>query len=407
MTTSDEWRGSPRSRATALLLAALAVAGFLALCAASYRRGGWSDLGPNLVGGTGMILFFVGLGTFLALRRPGNAIGWLLSCGGITWMTSGSAAGYARAHLDDSAPAPTLAVTAAWFDENIWVLGVVCSVGLPLLLFPDGRPLSRFWGRVAVAMAASCVVALMTSLVVATPFADPTDAGRRLTNPWGIASVSPVVALLRGVAVTVVMVLLVMAVAGIVLRFRRATGVERQQLRWVRAGALLAAAGNLSVYAAGPLDLPSGAVDAVIAIGLGCLPVSLTVAVLRYRLYDLDRIVSRTVTYAAVTALLIGTYVGLVTAVSRLTPSGSSLAVAASTLAVAALFQPLRRRVQHAVDRRFNRARFDTEQTVDDFSRRLREQVSLDLVRADLLSVAQQTMQPASAGLWLRGSSGP
>ena len=138
------------------------------------------------------------------------------------------------------------------------------------------------------------------------------------------------------------------------------------------------------------------------ALGLSCLPLSLTVAVLRYRLYDLERVVSRTVSYAAVTGLLIATYVALVTGVSRLTPSGSSLAVAGSTLAVAALFQPLRRRVQHTVDRRFNRARFDADRTVDDFRRTLREQVDLEVVRGELLEVAQQTMQPVSAGLWLR-----
>jgi hypothetical protein len=129
---------------------------------------------------------------------------------------------------------------------------------------------------------------------------------------------------------------------------------------------------------------------------------SLTVAVLRYRLYELDRVVSRTVTYAAVTGLLVATYAGLVTAVSRLTPSGSSLAVAASTLAVAALFQPVRRRVQAAVDRRFNRTRYDAARTVEQFRLRLRDEVDLDAVRSDLLTVVHRTVQPAGVALWLR-----
>ncbi len=405
MSTAEEWRGSPRSRALAWLLAVLASTGFVLMGVVDVRRDGWSVLGADSLGGIGMVVFFVGLGTLLSLRRPANPIGWLLTCGGMTWLTSQFAVDYALAHLADSSPPPALAVGAAYLDENIWLLGVLCSVGLPLLLFPEGRPLSARWRRVVVVMAASALVALMTSAVASSPFANPVDGTQQLTNPWGVRGVGPVVNPLRGVAVTVLMASMLLAVASVVLRFRRATGVERQQLRWVRAGAMLAVAGMFSVYVAGLLDLPSGVSDALVALGLGCLPLSLTIAVLRYRLYDLDRIVSRTVTYAAVTALLVGTYVGLVTAVSRLTPSSSSLAVAASTLAVAALFQPLRRRVQSAVDRRFNRARYDTEQTVDDFSRRLREQVSLDLVRADLLAVAQQTMQPVSAGLWLRAGS--
>jgi len=135
---------------------------------------------------------------------------------------------------------------------------------------------------------------------------------------------------------------------------------------------------------------------------LAGLPVAIGVAILRYRLYDIDRIVSRTVGYGVVTGLLVGVYVGLVTGVSRLTPGGSSLAVAASTLAVAALFQPVRRRVQSVVDRRFNRSRYDAARTIDAYSARLREQVDLDSVHRDLLAVVRGTMQPASVGLWLR-----
>jgi len=162
----------------------------------------------------------------------------------------------------------------------------------------------------------------------------------------------------------------------------------------------------LSIFASGfLLGLPELLINTLVVVGIGCVPLSITVAVLRFRLYDLDRVVSRTVTYGAVTGLLLAVYVGLVTAVSRLTPSGSSLAVASSTLAVAALFQPVRRRVQLAVDRRFNRARYDADRTVDVFRRRLREEVDLDAVRTELLAVAQQTLQPASSALWLRDTA--
>jgi hypothetical protein len=205
---------------------------------------------------------------------------------------------------------------------------------------------------------------------------------------------------------------------GIALRFRSTSGIERQQLRWVRAGAILAVASMFLVYVPGVVatkvvavndaiaHVSTGVFDALVVVGIACVPASFTVAILRYRLYDLDRIVSRTVSYAAVTGLLLATYVVVVTTVSRLTPGGSSLAVAASTLAVAALFQPVRRRMQDLVDRRFNRSRYDAARTVEAFRTRLRSQVDLDTVRADLLTVTRDTMQPTAAALWLRPPDG-
>jgi hypothetical protein len=224
-----------------------------------------------------------------------------------------------------------------------------------------------------------------------------------VTSPWALERGSDVASAAGTLGGVAVMLSVLMAMVGVALRFRSATGVERQQLRWVRAGAVLAVVGMLSVaIGSGLLGLSSGVSDVLVTLGIACVPLSLTVAVLRYRLYELDRVVSRTVTYAAVTGLLVATYVGLVTAVSRLTPSSSSLAVAASTLAVAALFQPLRRRVQSRVDRRFNRARYDAARTVEDFRLRLRDEVHLDAVRDDLLAVVRRTVQPEAAGLWLR-----
>lgn len=191
------------------------------------------------------------------------------------------------------------------------------------------------------------------------------------------------------------------AAVGIAMRFRSSSGTVRQQLRWVGAGALLAAGGMLSIFASGfLLGLPELLINTLVVVGIGCVPLSITV-----RLYDLDRIVSRTVTYGALTGLLVAVYVGLVTVVSRLTPSGSSLAVASSTLAVAALFQPLRKRVQARVDRRFNRARYDADRTVEAFRTRLRDEVDLDSVRGELLGVVRDTLQPQSAGVWLRSSA--
>jgi hypothetical protein len=187
----------------------------------------------------------------------------------------------------------------------------------------------------------------------------------------------------------------------VVLRFRSSGGVERQQLRWVAAGAATAVLGPLLLI---PLEafgvLPT--VDSFSWPLLLAVPLAIAVAVLRYRLWDLDRLISRTVTYTAVTVLLVVPYLLVVPAASRLAEGSGSLAVAAATLAVAALFQPLRRRVQGLVDRRFNRRRYDAARTVDGFARRLRDQVDLDALHGELLGVVDQTMQPTRASLWLR-----
>jgi len=190
----------------------------------------------------------------------------------------------------------------------------------------------------------------------------------------------------------------------VVLRFRASTGVERQQLRWVAAGATCAVVGPVLLI---PLEalglLPT--VDSFSWPLLLSVPLAIAVAVLRYRLWELDRLVSRTVTYALVTALLVVPYLVVVPAASQLAAGSGSLAVAAATLAVAALFQPLRRRVQALVDRRLNRRRYDAARTLEGFATRLRDQVDLDALHGELLAVVDQTMQPTRASLWLRRAS--
>jgi hypothetical protein len=184
----------------------------------------------------------------------------------------------------------------------------------------------------------------------------------------------------------------------VVVRFRSSRGVERQQLRWIAAGAAAAVAGLLA-GAAVPQDSP---LSRVLYSSVLCIPVAVAVAVLRYRLWDLDRLVSRTVTYTLVTALLAVPYLLIVPTAGRLAGGSGSLAVAAATLAAAAAFSPLRRRVQELVDRRFNRRRYDAARTVQGFAARLRDQVDLDALRVELLGVVDQTMQPVRSSLWLR-----
>jgi hypothetical protein len=186
-----------------------------------------------------------------------------------------------------------------------------------------------------------------------------------------------------------------------VLRFRSSRGVERQQLRWVAAGAAGAVVG-LVLAVPGGLGLLPDVTSDVIYPALLCPPVAIGVAVLRYRLYDLDRILSRTLGYGLLTVLLGLGYAGVVLGLGRLLGRSSSLVVAAATLAAVAAFSPLHRRVQRLVDRRFNRRRYDAARTVEGFAARLRDQVDLDALRGELLGVVDQTMQPTRASLWLR-----
>jgi hypothetical protein len=199
----------------------------------------------------------------------------------------------------------------------------------------------------------------------------------------------------------------VVAAGSLLLRFRRARGVERQQLRWLALAAALAATVVVVTALALALGLVGDSGDEVLlgwvsAVVLGLMPLATGAAILRYRLYDLDRIISRTLAYGLLTLLLGGGYAVVVLVLGQLLGRGSSLVVAAATLAVAAVFQPARRRVQGAVDRRFNRRRYDAARTIQGFSARLREQVDLDALTAELVVVADQTMQPTLVSVWLR-----
>jgi hypothetical protein len=198
----------------------------------------------------------------------------------------------------------------------------------------------------------------------------------------------------------------VAALVSLVLQFRSSVGVERQQLRWVAAGGAAAVAGLLPSILVG-LGIAPRVNDVVVYPAVLCVPVTVAVAVLRYRLWDLDRLVSRTVTYTLVSGLLVLPYLLILPAATRLAAGSGSLAVAALTLAVAALFSPLRRRVQGGVDRRFNRRRYDAARTIEAFAIRLREQVDLDALTGELLAVVEQTVQPTRASLWLRPPTNP
>ena len=212
---------------------------------------------------------------------------------------------------------------------------------------------------------------------------------------------------MSNLSILVLVVSWVASLAGQAVSYRRSSGERRQQLKWLLAGAAGGLAGLLltfaSVGAHGPVRLVAALISAA---GLLALPVCMGVAILRYRLYDIDRLISRTLGYALVTGLLVGVYAGLVLLATQVLRFSSTWAVAASTLAAAALFAPVRRRVQRVVDRRFNRARYDADAAVAAFAGRLKDAVDLDTVRAELLAVAGATLEPGHASVWLAEGHG-
>jgi hypothetical protein len=343
-------------------------------------------------------LLFATLGLVLTLRRPDNPIGWLYAAAGLVWTLYIPWDPWVDQLQRTGRPLPPVARLAALAGDSLWAVGICLAITLPLLLLPNGRLRSRRWRVVAVAAVVGTTVELVGWVLSPVPL---TQTIEPVAKPFPLPGVAGTVAdTAHWVGWAVLFACIPVAAVCVVLRFRSSGGVERQQLRWVAAGATLAAAGPALVLPLEALGLAPP--DAFALPLLLAVPLAIGVAVLRYRLWDLDRLVSRTVTYALVTALLVVPYLLVVAAASRLAAGSGSLAVAAATLTVAAVFQPLRRRVQDLVDRRFNRRRYDAARTLDAFAARLRDQVDLDALRGELLGVVDQTMQPTRASLWLR-----
>jgi hypothetical protein len=371
----------------ALVLLGLAVTPWLNQQA---RQAGRSDLGSdaNTVIYGLVAVSAATVGAVLAGRRPRHPVGWLLLGLGL-WFVYG----YASWVLLAWQGAPS-AVGSAVLDANVMVIPAL--VGFVLLLTPTGTLPSRrwrWWARVAAVTPALGLVSLALS-----PFREP---GPSVANPLAVGALAGPLPVVRTVSFVVAGLAIPLGVWSLVVRFGRARGVERQQLRWL---ALAAAPVAVAVAALATQALTGNEVDLGWLVGL-CLavfPLGIGAAVLRYRLYDLDRIISRTLAYGLLSLLLGGGYAAAVLGLGRLLAQDSPLVVAAATLTVAAAFQPLRRRVQDVVDRRFNRRRYDAAQTIAAFSARLRQQVDLDTLTAELLEVVEQTMQPTQASLWLR-----
>jgi hypothetical protein len=368
------------------------------------RRAGRADLVqftfPDVAVPVLALVSSVTVGAVVAARRPAHPVGWLLL--GIALSLTGTAATaqyfvYGLLVRPGALPAARYAVLY----QPATTFTALTLIGFVLLLTPTGSLPSPRWRWPARVLAATPVVLVLVVTLVGGPV-DPRY--QALGGPFDLRGLDGVLLAANQVALAVTVVGLGAAAVSLVGRFRHARGVERLQLRWVALAAVLVGLGAVGVLFS--LAVGGSAAGTLFGLAVGCCvvvpPVATGAAVLRYRLFDLDRILSRTLVYGLLTLLLGGAYAAVALGLGQLVGRDSSLAVAGATLAVAALFQPARRRVQEAVDRRFNRRRHDAARIIEGFGERLRDQVDLDTLTAEVLAVAERTMQPTRASLWLR-----
>ena len=342
-------------------------------------------------------LLFATVGAIVASRRPDNRIGWL-------YLTIGVLSGFtaiAEAIQGVTFPADgpgRVALELLWALTNAaWYPTLTLLATLAILWFPDGRPPTPRWRWVEIAVGISAVVGMLAFALQPGPL----NGKGTPDNPIGIDGAEPILGFLAGASGIVLLVLIAASVAGFVVRFRRSRGVERQQLRWFLLGAVILGAAIV-------LDLLKPQLDLLFVLAASAIPLSAGIAITRYHLYDLDRLISRAVAYLAVSAVLVGVYAAIVVGIGTLTgASDNPVLIAGATLAVAALVRPVLRRVKAAVDRRFYRRRYDSQRALDAFAATLRDEVALDEVRGLLLGAVRQTMQPTAASVWLRQGNVP
>lgn len=339
-----------------------------------------------------LMLPFAIVGFIVARKQPRNPIGWVMLALAPTFELSADAGMYSVYiyHLGHTGlPLGRLAVALT----QLWI-ALLVLLPLPIVLFPDGRIDSRRWRWALWAYLAVCAAILVSATISdLAAFTDPhiqVDSTGELIK-FNHNSGQDVLAVLFPVYAIFALAFVVRQLTA----YRRAKGERRQQLKWLMAG------GTIGILAIA-ITLTSGGVGFV---GIIAVPIGIGIGILKYRLYDIDRLISRTLSYAIVTGVLVGIYIGMVTLATRALPLSSPIGVAASTLTVAALFSPLRRRAQHLIDRRFNRARYDADATVAAFAAGLRDEVDLERVQRDLLDVVRRSVEPSHVAVWVRSAS--
>jgi hypothetical protein len=351
----------------------------------------------------GIAIAFPLVGALIAARRPENPVGWVMlmvGVGGALTLASG-VYGYAALISRPSLPGEDWAY---WVSSWVWTVAFFPLVTILVPIFPTGRLPSRRWRPVLVA-----AVVVLATVVVCGAFVDPIrtpSLTQTIPNPIGVGG--PALATIESIAYVTGLVLMVLCVVGLVLRYRRSTGVLRLQLSWFTwAFAVAVFFLIVNFMAAGPNgeDTTVAAIAGVLmSAGFAFVAVGVGIAVLRYRLYDIGRIINRTIVYALLTAVLVGLYAAIVVGIGSLLDGRSSpVLIAAATLVVAALAGPARRRIQTLIDRRFYRRRYDAERVLAEFGSRLRDEVDVDELRRLLGTTAERTVQPERVGVWIRG----
>ena len=339
------------------------------------------------------VLAYSTVGALVATRRPRNPIAWLMLVAGLSYVVGGISISYAESDARGG-----WATLASWVGKWVWIAGLGPVATFGLLLFPDGHLPSRGWRPVAWLSGGGLALGVLGLAFAPGRFEDLT-----IENPVGLEAVPWLPGLVSTVGGVALFAGLIGSIVSLRVRYRAARAEQRQQLKW-----LVYAAGlvGLSVVVTLPMETFLGPdvvnlTNAISTVAASTVPIAMGIAILRHRLYDIDVVINRTLVYGALTATLAATYLGSVLLVG-LAVGRSGFAVAVSTLAVAALFGPARARIQAVVDRRFYRRRYDAQQTLDAFGTRLRDQVDLDAVAAELRGVARESVQPAHVSLWLR-----
>jgi hypothetical protein len=338
----------------------------------------------SLVASFVFALSFATVGALVASRRPGNPLGWIMCVAGLAYAAGGVSVSYVESTLAGG-DGDALRSIADWVSSWVWMLAIGPAVTFLPLLFPSGRLPSRRWRPVAWFAAVGLGVMVV---------------GLALPDAWTAAEVA------AGFGGLLLVLSAIASIASLVFRFRRASRVEQSQLKWLTyAAALVGVIGLAQIAAEATVGISDELSNTLVSASVATLPVCIGIAILRHRLYDIDVVINRTLVYGALTATLAAAYLGIVLllqlALSPLTEE-SDLAIAGSTLAVAALVRPVRGRIQRLVDRRFYRRRYDAARTLESFGVRLRDEVDLTALAAELRSVAAETMQPAHLSLWLR-----
>jgi hypothetical protein len=348
-----------------------------------------------------VLLLFGWFGALIVSRRPHHPIGWLLCAFGIVAALTDFATEYAVYGLLTRPGAVPAAGAAAWLASWIFATELALLAGL-LVLFPSGRPPSPPWRGVLWLAGTGAGLAVVGALAL-WPLRGISLLQLGTPDPAGALG------MLYNLGFWTAMAALFGAVVALVVRFRRSRGAERQQIKWLVYAVVVIVLSFPLPAVFGSMIGSELAADVVYALLVAPIPIAVGVAILRYRLYDIDRLINRTLVYGLLTALLAGVYAAVVLVLGQLFGGvgggAPSWVVAGATLAVAALFQPARRRIQAIVDRRFNRRKYDATKTVEAFSVRLRDEVDLDALTAELLVVVDQTIQPTRASLWLRPSA--